>query len=658
LKKLSSFIIFCLSFSFFVNSIATEVEPFPQVASYGVWDSPITADILAEEASFTFNMIVEGTSTYSCELRPTNQGRSTIVRRNIDGTTQDMTPPDFDVRTAVHEYGGGAFTVSQGIIYASHGDDGAVYIIKPNEAPYRLTEGQIRLDNGQWQGTRLADMHMTSYGLVAIGEHHDPDQPVDNFLALINVDNGSWVKLASGYDFYSSPAISADRKKIAWICWNHPNMPWTNTEMWIGEFDDNGYLSNTQQIGAGIQESFFQPQWSPDGILYFITDRDNGWWNIHRYSEGLIENVCPMDAEVAEPLWIFGMSTYAFLGDDIVFTYNQEGRWHLGILDTQTLDWEEIQRESAYISQVRSGSGFVQFLEYYVDKGEALVQIDENFSIDVLVSSKPNCEEDYISIPEHISFPSNDRIAYAFYYAPKNDRYMAPAGEKPPLIVMIHGGPTWQSPGIFQLGKQFWTSRGFAVLDINYGGSTGYGRPYRSLLDRNWGIVDVDDCVNGALYLAEQGLVDKEKMAIRGKSSGGYTTLAALAFRDVFKAGASYFGIADFAALIRDTHKFEQRYMEQLVGKYPEDLAIWEARSPINYVNQIHAPLILFQGEEDTVVPKNQSIMIYESLKQQGIPVDLYLYPGEGHGFRQAEHIIHSLNTEAEFYIRVFNICK
>jgi dipeptidyl aminopeptidase/acylaminoacyl peptidase len=663
--KLACLLFYCISSMLFVGACFSNTSPIesfekfqtndPIIVSYGTWNSPITAEKLAEGSVYTLNMLVDDNSTYLCEMRPANHGRYTIVRRNIDGVIQDMTPPDFNVRTFVHEYGGGAFTVSHGVIYASNGDDHAIYIIKPNETPHRLTEGQTLLDNGQWKGTRFADMHLTPYGLVAIGEQHEPGRPVQNFIALIDVVSGSWKKIASGYDFYSSPTISTDGKKIAWICWNHPNMPWTKTELWLGEFENGGELSNIQQIGGNISESFFQPQWSPDGILYFVSDRHYGWWNIHQYENGLIENICPMAAEVAEPIWTFQLSTYAFLGENIVFTYNHEGVWKLALLDLQTKKWQKIERESSLISQVRSGDGFVQFLEQYSDKGEALVQIKEKGSIRVLELSHSVFEKEFISIPKHISFPSNNRIAHGFYYAPKNQHYKSLGNEKPPLIVMIHGGPTSQSFGTYQLEKQFWTSRGFAILDVNYGGSTGYGRDYRSLLDRNYGVVDVDDCVNGALFLAEQGFVDKDKLAIRGASSGGYTTLAALAFKNIFKAGASYYGIADLAAISQDTHKFEQSYLEQLIG---ENRALWETRSPINFVNQIHSPLILFQGEEDAIVPKNQSIKIYESLKQQGTSVDLHIYPGEGHGFRQAENIVYSLNQEAEFYIKAFGLHK
>lgn len=630
-------------------------------SSYGTWISPITAEMVAEGTTSTINMLIDRDTTYWCEMRPKNKGRYTIVKRDSTGNMQDVTPPDFNVRSFVHEYGGGAFTVDNGLIYASNAADNKIYLIKPNANPVPLTQGQVAIEHEghhRCKGTRFADMHVTSPGIVAVGEHHEPGQPVENFLALIDKSTGTYKKIASGYDFYSSPAISPDEKKIAWICWNHPNMPWTHTELWLADFNSKGELENPQCIAGDIPESIVQPQWSPDNILYFVTDRDKGWWNLHRYFEGKIENICPMEAEAAEPLWIFQRSTYAFLNNHILFTFNHEGKWHLGILNPATKEWKKLKRESNTIHQVRSGKGFAQFLEGYAAKEEALIQIDDAPGLPAKILQQKKCaiEDKYISIPQHISFPSGNRTAYGFYYPPQNIDYRAPSKEKPPLVVMIHGGPTAQTKGAFTLQRQYWTSQGFAILDVNYGGSTGYGREYRDLLTNNWGIVDVEDCVNGAKYLVEQGFVDKNKLVIRGGSAGGYTTLAALAFQKTFKAGASYYGVADITALANDTHKFEQRYMEQLVGKYPEEKATWESRSPINSVDQIKSPLIIFQGENDPIVPKNQAIMIYEALKSKGITVELHIYPGEEHGFRQAIHIIHSLKREADFYREVFGL--
>lgn len=628
-------------------------------ASYATWTSPITAEIIASGTSSTINMRIDGTTTYWCEMRPTNKGRYTIVKRDLEGNITDVTPPDFNARTFVHEYGGGAFAVNNGIVYTSSASDGKIYYVLPGEQPTPLTEGQRLVEhNGKrsWQGTRFADMQVTSYGIFAVAETHEPGDPVNNFLALIDTSTGAFQEIDSGYDFYSSPAISYDEKSIAWICWNHPNMPWTNTELWTASITPKGELFNKQRIAGQENESIFQPQWSPNKELYFVTDRDKGWWNIHRYQNGTIKNACPINAEVAEPLWVFDRSTYAFLDKEIIFTYNKEGRWHLAKLNPATKTWQELDRTSSYIQQVRSGKNCVQFLESYPTQREVLVQInnDETLSSSVLLKKEPLIPEGYLTTPQHIEFPSNDRTAYGFYYPPYNKDFTAPQGEKPPLVVMIHGGPTAQSNGSYSLSKQYWTSQGFAVLDVNYGGSTGYGRTYRNLLNLNWGIVDVEDCVNGAQYLVNQGLVDANKLVIRGGSAGGYTTLAALAFKNTFKAGADYYGVADITALAKDTHKFEERYMDSLVSKFPETKNTWEARSPINAVENITSPLIIFQGENDPIVPKNQSIMIYEALKKRNIPVEIHIYPGEEHGFRQAPHIIHSLKREADFYREVF----
>lgn len=638
----------------------------PETASFGLWRSPISPELIAKGSTYIINMQVDGDTTYWCEMRPDNEGRYTLVRRTANGVLTDMTPPDFNVRTFVHEYGGGAFAAAGGLVYASCAADGAIYEIKPNTAPRRLTHPEPSCESGKSE-IRFADFQITRHGIVAVAERHEPSKGVENFLALIDRTTGKYRTIACGYDFYSSPAVSADGKKIAWISWNHPNMPWTDTELWIAECDDEGSLRAPQRLCGSLPEAIFEPLWSPDGTLYFVTDRDGGWWNVHRYEvrkkTGCIENLCPIEGEVAEPLWNFGLSTYAFLGNKIVFTYNQAGRWYLAILDPATKKWKTLHREGTCFHQLRSGkhsdgTPFVQFLEHYPDKEQALVQIDgkPGYPTQVLWKKAELIAQGYISTSQHICFTSEGRCAYGFYYPPHNKDFIAPKGEKPPLLVMIHGGPTSQAHNLLHIAHQFWTSRGFAVLDVNYGGSSGYGREYRGLLDHNWGVIDVEDCVNGALFLVDQGYVDGNKLAIRGGSAGGYTTLAALAFKDTFKAGASYYGIADITALTNDTHKFESHYAEALVGKYPEEKALWESRSPIHSVANIKAPLILFQGEEDRVVPKNQAEMIYEALKCRGVPVELHLYPGEEHGFRQAKNISASIAREVDFYLETFKL--
>lgn len=638
------------------------VEPPPAIhASYGSWPSPISAELVAYGANATVNIVVEGDVTYLCEMRPANKGRNTIIRRDFSGQLLDVTPPDFNVRTFVHEYGGGAFAVSNGTVYASSASDHKIYVFTPGSPPTPLTQGQIAVEHEgsrKWKGVRFADMHVTGKGIVAIGELHEPGSPVENFLALIDTTTGEYRKIASGCDFYSCPVISPDETHIAWISWDHPEMPWTNTKLWIAKFKADGQLDNPHCIAGEHPESIVQPQWSSTGKLYFITDREKGWWNLHCYYDGHIENVCPMEAEAAEPLWLFQRSSYAFLGDKIVLAYNSLGKWNLGILDPVTRKFDKLKRDSTAIHQLRSGNNFVQFLEGYASNEEALVQLDNSSSYPtkVLRQNKTPLNEGYISTPLHVEFPSGSKTAFGFYYPPHNQDISPPSNEKPPLVVMIHGGPTAQCKASFALSRQYWTSRGFAILDVNYRGSTGYGREYRNLLRHNWGIVDVEDCINGALFLVNQGLADENKLVIRGGSAGGYTTLATLTSSNAFKAGASYYGVADITALAHDTHKFEQWYMEWLIGKYPEEKELWEKRSPINSVDKIRNPLIIFQGENDPIVPKNQSIMIYEGLKKGNIPVEIHIYPGEEHGFKQPVHIIHSLESEANFYRK--HLCK
>ncbi|MEI8365007.1 MAG: S9 family peptidase [Parachlamydiaceae bacterium] len=622
-------------------------------APYSTWTSPITPEKIAEGSNCITHMLIDGGDTYWCEMRPANKGRSTIVRRESSGKLQDVTPPEFNSRTLVHEYGGGSFTVANGIVYASNSIDNALYVIKPGEAPHKLTEGQTK-EGSQHTGTRFADLQLSFHGIIAVAEHHQPGKAVENFLALIDIKTGTYKKLAGGCDFYSSPAISPDGKKIAWLSWNHPHMPWTWTELWIAEIGKNGLLAHPQRIAGETPESILCPQWSPDGTLYFVSDRSNGWWNIHRFGD-IIENICPIKAEVGEPLWLFGKPTYAFLDEDIVFTYNSMGKWNLGVLDPQTKQWQPVDRPSVVIHQLRSGKSCVRFLEGYTDRDDALIElktIQNSVLRDCtkLYCTKPSIDPGYISTGQHIAFPSENRTSYGFYYPPRNKDFQGMPGTQPPLIVTIHGGPTGQARASFNLKHQFWTSRGFAVLDVNYGGSSGYGRPYRQLLDRNWGVVDVEDCINGALYLAGNGLADRNNLFIRGGSSGGYTTLAVLVSTNIFRAGASYYGIADITALAKDTHKFEASYNDELMGKYSDEKDVWEARSPINSVDKISTPLIIFQGEDDAIVPKNQSIMIYEALKSRGISVEIHIYPEEAHGFRQAANICDALTKEAAFF--------
>jgi dipeptidyl aminopeptidase/acylaminoacyl peptidase len=629
-----------------------------KIAPYGSWKSPITADLIVAGTIGLGGVALDGKDVYWVEGRPSEGGRNVIVRQTPDGTIADVTPSPFNVRTRVHEYGGGSFIVNNGIIYFSNFADQRLYKHTPDSEPQPISqdvpEGKIRyadlvIDSQRGRIICVCEDHR--------GEGHEPE----NYLVSINLENGEDVQvLASGCDFYSSPRLSPDGSKLVWLSWNHPNMPWDGTQLWVASIQADGTLGEAECIAGGVSESVFQPEWSPDGVLYFVSDRTS-WWNLYRWQPGQsqeIEPLCAMEAEFGLPQWVFGMSTYAIESvDQIICTYTQDGIWHLASLNPQTKQLEIIETPYTDISSVQAVPGRVAFIAGSATEPTALVQMDvKTGQLEVLRrSTQLDIDPGYLSTPQPIAFPTeNGLTAYAIFYPPQNKDYAAPPNEKPPLVVKSHGGPTAATSSSFNLKIQYWTSRGFAFVDVNYGGSTGYGREYRQRLQDNWGIVDVDDCANAAKYLAEQGWVDGERLAIAGGSAGGYTTLAALTFRDVFKAGASYYGVSDLEILAKETHKFEARYLDGLVGAYPERKDVYEKRSPIHFTDQLSCPVIFFQGLEDKIVPPNQAEMMVEALKAKGLPVAYVAYEGEQHGFRRAENIKRTLDSEFYFYSRVF----
>lgn len=636
-----------------------------QLANYGSWKSPITSDLIVSGTIGLGGISLDGDDIYWMEGRPSEGGRNVIVRRTSDGKIADVTPPPFNVRTRVHEYGGGAFLVADRTVYFSNFTDQRLYSQTIDSEPQPLTPA------GDW---RYADgiIDRERNRLIYIREDHSTGSEPVNTIVSINLDNGEDIQiLAHGHDFYASPRLSPDNSQLCWISWNHPNMPWDGTELWVAEIKADGSLGEKQLVAGGVSESIFQPEWSRDGVLYFISDRSN-WWNFYRWKPiqltsetnslkkwgGEIEPLCEMPAEFGLPQWVFGMLTYAFVsGNKIICTYTQQGIWHLASIDLKTKQLTTIETPYTDISGIKSHDDRVVFLAGSPTESTAIVQLDlATNQLQVLRrASELTIDSGYLSNPEPIEFPTeNGQTAYAFFYPPKNRDYTAPAEEKPPLVVKSHGGPTAATSSSFNLKIQYWTSRGFAVLDVNYGGSTGYGREYRQRLKDRWGIVDVDDCTNGAKYLAEKGLVDSQKMAIAGGSAGGYTTLCALTFRDVFKAGASYYGVSDLEALATDTHKFESRYLDELIGPYPERQDLYKQRSPIHFTERLSCPVIFFQGLEDRVVPPNQAEMMVAAIKAKGLPVAYIAFEGEQHGFRRAENIKKTLDGEFYFYSRVF----
>ena len=629
--------------------------PEPRVAPYGSWRSPISSDLIVGGVVGLEGLALDGPDVYWLESRPGEGGRNVVVR-HTGGGNEDVTPRHFNARTRVHEYGGGDFVAHGGTVFFSNFEDQRLYRQRPGEEPQPLTAG----------GGRYADMLVDASRnrLVAVREDHTRAgrEPV-NELVGVDLESGGERVLQSGDDFYSSPRMSPDGRRLAWLAWNHPNMPWDGTELWVCDLDGEGAPEGAERVAGGPEESIFGPEWSPDGTLHFVSDL-SGWWNLHRLREGRVEPLCEMEAEFGAPQWGFGMSTYAFLSTGrIVCSYKERGTSRLALLDTETGVLERIETPYSEMAYVRAGIAADGTADRAVFVGASPTEPASVVSLDPTTgehevlrrSGEVEIDAGYLSIPEPVEFPTeNGLTAHGLFYPPTNKDYVGPEGELPPLLIHSHGGPTSMATTELDLNTQYLTSRGIAVMDVNYGGSTGYGREYRKRLEGMWGVVDVDDCTNAARHLAERGLVDGDRLMIAGWSAGGYTTLCALTFRDDFAAGASHFGVSDVESLAKETHKFESRYLERLIGPYPARADLYRQRSPIHFTDRLSCPVVFFQGLEDEVVPPNQAETMFEALKKKGLPVAYVAFEGEQHGFRRAENIRRALDGELFFYSRVF----
>lgn len=620
---------------------------------YGSWRSPITTELIASSTMGLGQTALAEGAVYWVETRPGEGGRGVIVYRTEGGKIKEVNLPPSNARTRVHEYGGGAFLVAGDSVFFSNFEDQRVYQQRSDAAVQPITpEGDYRYADAIFDYRRNR--------LICVREDHsDQTQEAVNALVSIPLDSHGQISvLVSGANFYSSPRLSSDGNCLAWLAWNHPNMPWDGTELWTAQVEGSGCLGKAKHIAGTSNESIFQPEWSPEGSLYFVSDR-TGWWNLYRWHAGQVEAVTQMKAEFGLPQWIFGQSTYAFeSANRILCTYSSNSVGHLASIDTVTCTLKEFEIPYTTISFLQAQEGRAIFVAASPTEFPALVQLDlATAELTVLRrATEITLDPGYLSVAEAIEFPVAEGIrAHAFFYPPRNKDFIGPEDERPPLLVVSHGGPTAAADNTLNLKIQYWTSRGIAVLDVNYRGSTHYGRVYRQQLEGQWGIADVDDCVNGALYLVQRGAVDPRRLAIRGSSAGGFTTLAALTFRDVFKAGASYYGVSDLEALAKETHKFESHYLDGLIGPYPEQADVYAARSPIHSVDKLSCPVIFFQGLEDKIVPPEQAEQMVKALREKGLPVAYISFESEQHGFRQAENIKHALDAELYFYSQVFN---
>ena len=622
-----------------------------QVQPYGSWKSPITADLIVSGSVGLSEIRLDGEEIYWLEARPTEGGRSVIVRRRRDGSLEDCLPSGFNARTRVHEYGGGSYCVADGILYFSNFDDQRIYLLRSGHSPEPITPaGPFRYADLTWD--------VRHRRILCIREDHSHgSEPCNTIVAIRPEIGGEGDVLASGRDFYASPRISPDGSSLAYLAWNHPYMPWDAAELWLSSVGNDGRLNKADRIAGGDGESALEPLWSADGRLYFVSDRTD-WWNLYCCHNGTVRAIAPREAEFCAPPWVFGEKRYALRSEGrILTTYTERGMWTLAEWDDYSSRLSSITLPYTEYESIQCDSDQAIFLAGAPALPMSVIRLDlASRCVEVLRSSiSLDIDPAYLSNPEPIDFPSGGGLtAHGLFYPPMNPDASGPAAEKPPLLVMIHGGPTSATSTDLRLSIQYYTSRGIAVLDVNYGGSTGYGRKYRERLYGQWGVVDVDDCCAGAASLARQGRVDGKRLAIRGGSAGGYTTLACLAFRRVFAAGASYYGVSDCEVLARDTHKFESRYLDTLIGPYAQNRDLYVARSPIHHLDGLDRPVIFFQGLDDKVVPPNQAEMMYEALRKRGVAIFYIAFAGEQHGFRIAENIKRALEGEFYFFSRVF----
>jgi dipeptidyl aminopeptidase/acylaminoacyl peptidase len=627
------------------------------VAPYGSWPSIVTAaDVVAGDSTPTALHAAEGVVWWS-ETRPEESGREAIVRRDPDGSVHEVLPAGFNARTAVHEYGGGAWWVHRGTVFASSWADQRLYRIDPGCEPVPISP-----EPPTPRSWRYADGRVTPDGrwIICVRERHegqDPEREVHNELVVLPVDGSAEPEVAfSGTDFVAAPRVSRDGRQLAWLAWDHPNMPWDSTQLWIGLLVESDGVLNLRgarrEAGSG-GESLVQPEWGRHATLYVCSDRSD-WWNVHRV-DGL-DNLTPIDpveAEVSGPAWTFGQSRYVVLPDGSVVAAHTEG------LDTILTSIPEAgerharRLEGLHVSAIAFDGDRLVGIVTFPDRPAEIRSLTDP---EVLrPGSGVTLPGQWVSVPTKIRFPTvGGEHAYAWVHLPSNPDAQPEPGTVPPLLVGVHGGPTWRASAEYSLDVQFWTSRGFAVADVDYRGSTGYGRAFRQLLYGQWGVVDVEDAAAAARHLADEGLVDPRRMAIRGGSAGGLTTLLATMLDDAFAAGVSYFGVVDMAALIADTHKFESRYLDTMVGPMPEAAAAVRDRSPITHVDRAHTPTLVMQGLEDAVVPPAQAEAIVAALSERGVPHAYLPFAGEQHGFRMAATQIRALEAELSFYAEVF----
>lgn len=621
---------------------------------FGAWPSPLDATRVATAGLRIAQPQRDGDRVSWLEQRPEEGGRTVLVQDHL-GRRTELSPPPFSVRSRAHEYGGGSYCIAGPEAWFVNDADQAVY--------HRAADGNIRQLTPA-DGRRYADLRRDADRgrlLAACEDHSASGEPRNSLVAI--ADDGRVETLAEGRDFYAAPRIDHDGDRVAWLAWDHPNLPWDGTELWVAALDEAGGIHAPRRVAGGPRVSIFQPEWLRDGRLGFVADPD-GWWNHYAWTqdeagEGRIERLTEMDSEAGLPQWVFGQSAWGEIAGGLLGAMTRDGGWELwrfgrGLPAQQPWNLDVIEHLATDSKEAVALAGGP-------DQPTGIYLLDApNFRPRLVADCGPlPLDPEWLSLAEPISFPTGDGMqAHALYYPPRNPLHQGPPGARPPVIVKCHGGPTGAASMAFDARIQYWTTRGFAVLDLNYRGSTGFGRAYRESLYGRWGEADVEDCVAALRFLDERGLADREAAFISGGSAGGYTVLCALAFTDAFRAGASYYGIGDLRGLFDTTHKFESRYDHWLIGppEDPETQRKLEARSPLQHAERIRCPVIFFQGGEDKVVPPGQSRHMHAALRARGIPTAYIEFPSEGHGFRRAENIRTALEAELAFYCRVLGL--
>ncbi len=618
---------------------------------HGSWPSPISIDLVVAGGRGLAEPRLDGPDVYVLESRPDEGGRVTLLRLAVDGTVAEVTPAPANVRTRVHEYGGGAWTVDAGLIVRSELSDGSLWRIDADGTTRALVTTP---------GLRFADMEIDGIRgrvLAVMEDHRTDDHDPANSIVAVGLEDGALTPLVTGHDFVSHPRVSPDGRRLSFLSWARPDMPWDAGQLWVAELAADGSVGGPRSVAGGPAESIASPAWAPDGSLVYASDR-TGWWNLYRWRPGGGQAVAllPSEAEFAGPQWVFGLRPFAFDGDSRVVAITRARGQDRLLVAEDGVEPREIPLDATDLSYVSVVGATAVLLAAQPSRPTAVVRVDlpSGAAERIREARALDIDPGVLSVPRFVEFPTaGGRTAFAFHYPPTNAGVVAPEGERPPLVVISHGGPTSHTTRRLDLEIQAFTSRGFAVVDVDYGGSTGYGREYRGRLDGAWGVVDLEDCTAAATWLASQGLADPGRLAIRGGSAGGYTTLCAVAFGDTFAAGASYFGVGDLEALARDTHKFESRYLDRMVAPWPEGAPVYRERSPIHFVDRIRTPLLVLQGTEDKVVPQAQADELVEALSRNGVPYAYLLFEGEGHGFRRAENRRRSLEAELSFYAQV-----